>query len=128
MIVVGEDEVVAETGEAVEFSHRRVSEKRVRVYTTKQMLGMLAIVSGLWAAGGKYLIDSYIDEKLRSAIYLHNHDEDAHGAKLKQFVVVSEQKDRAADLERKIDALNTKLSEVSISLAEMRGELRKRPN
>ena len=115
-----------EDGGAVQFSHQRGGPERpIRVFTIRQVTTICSLITALWAIGGKFLVESYVDMRVRTAVEYHNHDADAHARKFALYAELAGQDRRTDSLERKMDALTEKVAAMSVSLAELRGELKR---
>jgi hypothetical protein len=77
-----------------------------RVLTLKQMTAVLAFVAVLQTIGGKFVIDSYIDSRVK----VHNLDPSAHVGAL--VAIPSAARDRA-DLATQLDAVRRDLGEAT---------------
>jgi len=108
-----ENESMSETGRRVAFRQRRgVAGPPVRVFTWKQVLGLCALITAIASAGGKWVVDSYIDQRIAA----HNADVEAHAKKFQLVVQSSEARDERAAINVRLDALNEKLDSARLDL------------
>jgi hypothetical protein len=116
----------AENGRPVVFPRRRDSERPVRVFTGRAVLGFFLGNIAILLGFGYWVTNTYIDQRAGILIRIHNNDPDAHNARLKEFSVAGQQDRQNASLEAKIDRVDQKVQAISEQLGEMRGEMRAR--
>ena len=118
-----ENESVTDTGRhrAVAFRARRTgaAPPPVRVLTWKQVGVLLGLLSTIWGAGGKWVVDQYIAQQLAA----HNSDSRAHVEKFQVYAQLSEARADRSEINARLDAFMKELQDTNQRLARIEGAL-----
>jgi hypothetical protein len=87
-----------------------------RLFSVKQMAGILGLIALLQTLGGKFIIDSYIDARIKT----HDRDPAAHAGIM--AAKAETQKD-GEEVRRQFQTLNEKLDATNQRLARIEGSL-----
>jgi len=84
-----------------------------RVFTMKQMAAILGLVALLQTVGGKFVIDSYIDARIK----FHDRDPNAHAGIMAGKADIEKLTDHLERIEVKIDVNSQRLSRIEGAIA-----------